>query len=141
MAAIRAKDTKPELALRAALRQVGVTGYRLHRKDIPGRPDLAFIRWKVAVFVDGVFWHGHPDHWNPEKAASDYWRQKIERNIRRDREADAALEEQGWTVVRMWDMDVRDDLPGCTEEVLTALRSSGRPEPVKVTNGVAESDA
>ncbi len=61
MAAIRSKNTKPELALRKALREVGATGYRLHRKDVPGRPDLAFIRWKVAVFVDGVFfWHGHP---------------------------------------------------------------------------------
>ncbi len=63
MAAIRSKDTKPELAMRAALRRAGATGYRLHRRDIPGRPDAAFIRWKVAVFVDGAFWHGHPDHW------------------------------------------------------------------------------
>lgn len=126
MASIRSKDTKPELALRAALRQAGVTGYRLHRKDLPGRPDLAFIGWKVAVFVDGVFWHGHPDHWNPGKASSDYWRQKIERNIRRDREADAALEARGWTVVRMWDLEVRDDLIGCTERVLDALRTAGR---------------
>jgi DNA mismatch endonuclease (patch repair protein) len=126
MASIRAKDTKPELALRAALRQAGATGYRLHRRDLPGRPDLAFIRWKVAVFVDGVFWHGHPAHWNPEKAASDYWRRKIESNIRRDREADAALDERGWTVVRMWDTDVRDDLATCTERVLAALRKAGR---------------
>lgn len=126
MAAIRAKDTNPELALRAALRRAGVTGYRLHRKDLPGRPDLASIGWKVAVFVDGVFWHGHPDHWNPKRAASDYWRQKIERNIRRDREADAALDELGWTVLRMWDIEVRDDLTGCTERVLAALRAAGR---------------
>lgn len=126
MAAIRAKNTKPELALRAALRQAGVTGYRLHRKEFPGRPDLTFIRWRVAVFVDGVFWHGHPDHWNPEKAASDYWREKMARNIRRDRDADAALAEQGWTVVRMWDTDVRDDLIGCTEAVLAALRGAGK---------------
>lgn len=126
MAAIRSKDTKPELTLRAALRHAGATGYRLHRSDLPGRPDLAFIRWRVAVFVDGVFWHGHPDHWNPEKAASEYWRKKIERNIHRDREVDAALRELGWTVVRMWDTEVRDDLTGCTERVLAALRANGR---------------
>lgn len=126
MAAIRAKDTKPELLLRAALRQAGITGYRLHRKDLPGRPDIAFIRWKVAVFVDGVFWHGHPDHWHPEKAASDYWRVKITRNIQRDCEADAALDARGWTVVRLWETEVRDDLPGCTERVLAALRAAGR---------------
>lgn len=125
MAAIRAKNTKPELALRAALRQLGVTGYRLHRKDIPGRPDMSFIRWKVAVFVDGVFWHGHPDHWNPEKASSDYWRTKIARNVERDRAADAALSEQGWTVVRVWDEDVKNSLNGCVRRVMDALAVSG----------------
>lgn len=125
MAAIRAKDTKPELALRAALRRAGATGYRLHRKEIPGRPDAAFIRWKVAVFVDGVFWHGHPDHWNPEKASSDYWRDKIARNIERDRAADNALRDMGWTVVRMWDKEVRADIDGCVRAVMEALAANG----------------
>jgi DNA mismatch endonuclease (patch repair protein) len=125
MAAIRAKDTKPELALRAALRLAGATGYRLHRKDIPGRPDMAFIRWKLAVFVDGVFWHGHPDHWNPDKASSDYWRNKIARNIKRDRAADEALREMGWAVVRVWDHDVENGLDGCVGRVTDALAASG----------------
>src|SRR4051794_20430135 len=110
MAAIRSKNTKPEIALRRALHQAGASGYCLHRKDLPGRPDLAFIRWKVAVFVDGVFWHGHPDHWNPEKSASQYWRDKIQRTILRDRAADNALAERGWRVVRVWDTQIRDDL-------------------------------
>lgn len=127
MAAIRSRDTKPELALRAALRLAGATGYRIHRKDLPGRPDVAFIRWKVAVFVDGVFWHGHPDYWDPEKASSDYWRNKIARNVQRDRDADAALSDSGWRVVRVWDLDVRNDLDGCTKKVLTALQEAGRP--------------
>ena len=126
MAAIRSTNTKPELALRSALRAAGLNGYRLHRKDLPGRPDIAFIRWKVAVFVDGVFWHGHPDHWNPEKAASDYWREKIARNIQRDRETDTKLNDLGWTVVRIWDQDIRTDLRGCAERVLVALRDAGR---------------
>lgn len=125
MAAIRAKDTKPELAMRAALRSVGATGYRLHRRDIPGRPDLAFIRWRVAVFVDGVFWHGHPDHWNPDTAASDYWRAKIARNVQRDRAADAALTELGWRVIRVWDQDVKADVTGCCQQVVDALTASG----------------
>jgi DNA mismatch endonuclease, patch repair protein len=125
MAAIRSKDTKPELALRAALRQAGATGYRLYRKDIPGRPDLTFIRWKVAVFVDGVFWHGHPDHWNPDKASSDYWRKKIAANIRRDRAADAELGQRGWTVVRMWDKEVKADPNGCVQRVVAAIAARG----------------
>jgi len=127
MAGIRSKNTKPELALRNALRLAGATGYRLHRKDLPGRPDMAFMRWKVAVFVDGVFWHGHPDHWNPDKAASDYWRAKIARNIERDLAADAALIATGWTVVRVWDLDVKGDLAGCVSRVLAALSNKGWP--------------
>lgn len=126
MAAIRSRDTKPELALRAALRRAGLTGYRLHRKDLPGRPDLAFVGWKVAVFVDGVFWHGHPDHWNPAEASSDYWREKIARNMLRDRMSDERLCAMGWTVVRVWDVEVQDDLDGCVEQVLGALRSAGK---------------
>ncbi|MBM7820370.1 DNA mismatch endonuclease (patch repair protein) [Cellulosimicrobium cellulans] len=127
MAAIRAKDTKPELALRLTLRQAGATGYRVHRRDLPGRPDIAFIRWKVAVFVDGVFWHGHPDHWNPAKASSDYWRQKIARNIERDRAADTALAELGWRVIRVWDVDVRARPGECVQQVIQALREAGKP--------------
>ncbi len=125
MAAIRAQNTKPELALRAALREAGATGYRLHRKDIPGRPDVAFMRWGVAVFVDGVFWHGHPDHWDPNRASSDYWRTKIARNIERDRAADEALAEMGWTVIRMWDQDVKADAARCARRVTEALKSRG----------------
>jgi DNA mismatch endonuclease (patch repair protein) len=125
MAAIRANNTKPELALRAALREAGATGYRLHRKDIPGRPDVAFMRWGVAVFVDGVFWHGHPDHWNPDRASSDYWRNKIARNIKRDRAADATLAEMGWDVVRIWDQDVKADATECARRVTEALSARG----------------
>lgn len=125
MAAIRARNTKPELAMRAALRQAGATGYRLHRKDIPGRPDVAFIRWRVAVFVDGVFWHGHPDHWKPGTASSEYWRTKIARNIERDRAADAALTDLGWTVVRIWDLDIKADVMACACRVTQALNARG----------------
>ncbi|MDH3048675.1 DNA mismatch endonuclease Vsr [Gordonia sp. 135] len=131
MAAIRSKNTKPELALRAALRNEGVTGYRIHKADLPGRPDIAFTRWKVAVFVDGVFWHGHPDHWNPETASSDYWRQKIARNIQRDRLADEELARNGWKVVRIWDTEIRDDLYGSVSKVLATLRSVGRFTPIE----------
>lgn len=124
MAAIRAKNTKPELAMRGGLRAAGATGYRLHRKDLPGKPDITFGRWKVAVFVDGVFWHGHPAHWHPE-TASEYWRDKIRRNVQRDRAADGALQEQGWTVIRVWDQDVKTDMTGCVDKVIQALTEKG----------------
>ena len=126
MASIRAVNTRPELALRAALRQAGATGYRIHLRSLPGRPDIAFTRWRVAVFVDGVFWHGHPDHFRPE-TASEYWRQKIARNQERDRMADEALAAQGWRVVRVWDIDVKQSLTTVVDRVLVELRTAGWP--------------
>jgi DNA mismatch endonuclease (patch repair protein) len=124
MAAIRSKNTKPELALRDALRRAGALGYRLHVRTLPGRPDIAYTRWRVAVFVDGVFWHGHPNHFNPE-TASPYWRDKIARNRGRDQIADAALTTAGWTVVRMWDLEVKKQPDEAAERVLQPLRMAG----------------
>ncbi|MFC3504085.1 very short patch repair endonuclease [Micromonospora krabiensis] len=127
MAAIRSKNTKPELMLRQALRTSGATGYRIHLASLPGKPDIAYTRWRLAIFVDGVFWHGHPDHFKPE-LASEYWRDKIARNQERDRSNDAALTAAGWTVLRIWDMQVKDDLAGVTRTVSDALRALGRPD-------------
>ena len=89
-----------------------------------GKPDVVFTRWRVAVFVDGAFWHGHPDHFNPSTASS-YWREKITRTQQRDRAADAALSELGWSVVRFWDFDVKSKPGECLERVLEALRTRG----------------
>ncbi|MGC5288868.1 very short patch repair endonuclease [Micromonospora sp. DT231] len=127
MAAIRSKNTKPELMLRRALRASGATGYRIHRASLPGKPDIAYTRWRLAIFVDGVFWHGHPDHFKPE-LASQYWREKIARNQERDQRNDAALTAMGWTVLRFWDIQVKDDLDGVTRVVTVALRELGRPD-------------
>ena len=105
MRAVRSKNTSPELLLRKTLTARVIRGYRLHRKDITGKPDLAFIGKKVAVFVDGAWWHGHPDKWWIGRSG-DYWDTKISGNIARDRQVDATLVEQGWTVIRLWDFEV-----------------------------------
>jgi len=123
MAAIRSKDTKPELALRRALWAAGVRGWRCHRRDLPGKPDLAFGRWKVAVEVDGAFFHGHQDF--IRRDASPYWKDKIVRNQQRDRANTAALQADGWEVLRFWDFDVASDLDGCVSCVISALRDRG----------------
>lgn len=130
MAAIRAKDTQPELALRRALWREGLRGWRCHVRALPGKPDLAFTRHKVAVFVDGAFWHGHPDHIRP--GASEYWRTKIARTQERDRVANAALNHDGWTVLRFWDFEITEDLARCVQEVSDAVKSAraGSPEVV-----------
>lgn len=123
MAAIRSQDTKPELTVRRALWAAGVRGWRTHRRNLPGRPDLAWGRWRVVVNVDGAYWHGHPDH--IRAGASDYWVAKIARNQERDRASDAALAEMGWTTVRLWDFEVAGNIDDCVSRVLTALRERG----------------
>lgn len=123
MSRIRAKDTKPELALRRALWAAGVRGWRLHPKTVPGKPDLAFIRWKVAVFVDGRFWHGHPDYFTFGKSG-EYWDKKIARTQERDQVANEALAAAGWRVLRFWDFEVEQNLGRCVDAVIVALRAA-----------------
>jgi DNA mismatch endonuclease (patch repair protein) len=136
MAAIRSKNTRPEPALRAALRASGATGYRIHSKDLPSHPDVVFTRWKVAVFVDGAFWHGHPDHFDPTRA-SQYWRDKIARTQERDRLANETLRSLGWTVVRFWDFELLDEPEKTVGRVISALTESGwlpaRSSPVEIS--------
>ncbi len=107
MRAIRRTDTKPELALRQALHRMGYRFRKDHRLDLDGgarvRPDIAFTARKVAVFVDGCFWHACPDHGSKPSVNQGYWTPKLARNVARDRAADAALELAGWQVIRLWE--------------------------------------
>lgn len=118
MAAVRGHDTRPELALRRALHARGVR-YRLHPRDVVGRPDLANRSRKVAVFVDGDFWHANPAEWRrrgfdsmeaqfPMRKRAE-WMAKLRRNIDRDAEVNDALTSEGWRVIRVWESEVRAD--------------------------------
>jgi DNA mismatch endonuclease (patch repair protein) len=120
MSRIKRRDTRPELLLRRALWAAGARGYRIDDRRLPGRPDLAWTRRQVAVFVDGKFWHGHPSAYKPGQHGV-YWDEKIKRNVERDRAADEQLAALGWTVLRFWDFDVRRDLAGSTAKVMEAL--------------------
>ncbi len=123
MASIRGKDTKPELLLRRTLWQRGVRGWRCHWRSPAGwRIDVAFPRRKVAVFVDGSFWHGHPSKWQPGRWQG-YWDEKIKRNIERDRRHEAVLRDAGWTVVRAWDFEIEQDPVQVAAEVEHALHA------------------
>jgi DNA mismatch endonuclease (patch repair protein) len=125
MARIRSTDTGPELALRKGLFSAGVRGWRCHNETLPGKPDLAFTRWKVAVFVDGRFWHGHPDFFTPGKSGA-YWDAKIERTRERDRHATETLVAEGWSVIRLWDFEIENELEACITRVKEELRASAR---------------
>jgi DNA mismatch endonuclease, patch repair protein len=125
MARIRSRDTTPELILRRGLHATGIRGWRCHPKSILGKPDIAFTRWRLAVFVDGCFWHGHPDFFTPGKSGA-YWDAKIERTRERDRRTNKVLESEGWTVVRIWDFELEQDLAACIVRVTDALEEARR---------------
>ena len=104
----RKRDTRPELALRSELHRRGLR-YRIDQKPLKGlrcKADIVFRRQKVAVFVDGCFWHGCPDHGTSPKTNAAYWSAKIGRNTERDRLNDAELSDAGWVVVRVWEHEI-----------------------------------
>ena len=127
----RRRDSKPELRLRSAL-HVGGLRFRVDLPiSVPGRrpirPDIVFTRARIVVFVDGCFWHGCPTHGRPPRTNSTYWSAKIAINQRRDREQTIALEEAGWTVVRVWEHDEPAAAAAALQRVLKpqAARDNG----------------
>lgn len=127
MSAVKGKDTRPELSLRKALWHEGLR-YRVNYKKLPGKPDIVFTKWRVVVFCDGDFWHGH--NWairgmnnlqEELSGYSQYWRDKILRNIERDEENNKALNALGWTVIRLWESEIKNDLDGCVKAVKEIL--------------------
>ena len=109
MAKIRSSDTKPEMVVRRLVHSLGYR-YRLHRRDLPGCPDLVFTPRRKVIFVHGCFWHGHDCKRGARqpKTNSDYWRQKIDGNRARDHAAQETLEAAGWDVLTIWECEVRD---------------------------------
>ena len=133
MAAIRRRDTKPEMALRRALHG---RGYR-YRKDLRldldsgarVRPDIVFTARKLAVFVDGCFWHACPEHGSKPKNNEWYWSPKLVRNVERDQLNDTSLKLAGWTVVRLWEHVPIDEAVGTVVTALTTAGATARTRP------------
>jgi len=117
----RAMNTTPEMMLRTALHSLGGR-YRLHARDLPGKPDIIFRRARIAVFVDGDFWHGR--YWRRQRqkllkgANPSYWVAKIRSNRARDRMHSKLLQDRGWTVLRFWESDIKDSPIAVALEVL-----------------------
>jgi len=129
MQKIRSTNTRPELALRKALWHVGHR-YRCHYKRVPGRPDIAFVGLKIAIFIDGDFWHGFD--WEHRRAHikrnRNFWIPKIERNMQRDREVNALLETAGWQVLRIWEHELKKDFGAVFYRVLRFLEEHNFPK-------------
>ena len=113
MRANKAKGTEPEVVVRRMLREMGHPGYRLNWKKIPGRPDIAYPGRKIAIFINGCFWHRCPNCNLPlPKSHTEFWQEKFERNVERDKRKTSELEEMGWTVITIWKCEIKKDMIG-----------------------------
>lgn len=131
MAAVRGKNTRPEVALRKQLFACGLR-YRLHDRRLPGKPDLVFASARLVVFVDGDFWHGggwkerglkrFEDQFGSNR---DFWIAKITRNVERDREVEAALQRLGWTVERVLESEVMKDVDAVAQRIARRVAKTG----------------
>lgn len=129
MASVRSRDTRPEMAVRRRLWALGYR-YRVHPKGVIGRPDIVFMPLRVAVFVDGDFWHGNPHEWRRrgcEKfedmfpSRKEWWSAKIRRNMERDRIVNRELRRAGWCVVRCWERSIERDVEAVVDRIVRAL--------------------
>lgn len=120
LAQVRSKGTRPEVLLRKLLWQNGLRGYRKH-PALPGKPDLVFPRYKLAVFVDGCFWHGCPAHFKMPTHNADYWASKIDKNQQRDGSVRETLEQMDYHVLRLWEHEVKRDPEATLRKVMGAL--------------------
>jgi len=117
---IRSKNTKAEVMLRRALWRRGIR-YRKNYKELPGTPDIAITKYRIAVFVDGDFWHarGHEDNPGEQiQTNGSFWTKKLKRNIERDKDVNQALLELGWLVLRYWDSDVNKNCEACVKDIM-----------------------
>lgn len=110
MRAVKGKNTSVELQTRRLCRELGEPGYRLHRRDLPGSPDLAYLGRRLAVFVHGCFWHGHNCKAGAKVVATNagYWQRKLARNVARDEQHLADLHHRGWTTLVLWECELKD---------------------------------
>lgn len=121
---IRAKDTSIELRLRKALWKEGIR-YRKNFAALPGKPDIAITKWKIAIFCDSSFFHGRDFDTKKKPATNtDFWEKKIRRNMERDRKVEQALRGLGWTVLRFWDYEIHKNIDQCVRTVREAIFNS-----------------
>lgn len=121
MRCIPSRGTKPEVLMRLALVRSGLRGWRMHVSNLPGKPDFTFSKKRLAVFVDGCFWHGCKYCYRGPKSNKRYWNSKLLSNKARDMKNSKMLLSSGWRILRLWEHQVRDDLGFCLKKIREAL--------------------
>jgi len=118
---IRSKDTSIEIKLRKALWHEGIR-YRKNYKELPGKPDIAITKYRIAIFCDSSFWHGRDfDIKKPVDTNREYWDSKIKKNMKRDIDVNRQLKEMGWVVLRFWDTEINKKLEMCVNTVIEGI--------------------
>lgn len=123
MSHIRGKNTGPEIKLRKLLWTRGVRGYRIHY-NLPGKPDIVFTKKKIVIFVDGCFWHKCPICFQEPDTRKEFWMKKIGTNVDRDLKITKQLQEEGWTVLRFWEHEIRKTPDDVVEKIIQRLKSA-----------------
>ncbi len=126
MSRIKGRDTGPELRLRSLLHRAGFR-FRLHAKELPGKPDIVLPKYRAAIFVHGCFWHRHEGCRNATMPSTrtEFWKSKFDTNVGRDERNQAALKAAGWTVFTVWECELKSDAPGVVEKLSYAIREAG----------------
>jgi DNA mismatch endonuclease, patch repair protein len=133
MASVRGKGNRStEWKLRARLISSGISGWRMHATEVPGKPDIIFPNEKVAIFLDGCFWHGCKKCRTIPESNHDFWKKKIEGNRKRDRETVRKLGKAGWLVLRFWEHQIKRGPSKCMDAIFKALGKA------KVTHGIPD---
>jgi len=122
MSQIRSKNTEPELTLRKLLSKNKISGYRLHYKKILGKPDIVFPRKKLAIFIDGCFWHKCPSCFIRPKSRIGFWNKKIKDNLIRDKEVNKSLKKNGWKILRVWEHELREKPNKVCQKIIKQLQ-------------------
>jgi len=125
MSRIRGRDTGPEMRLRSLMHRAGFR-FRLHGKDLPGKPDIVLPKYRTAIFVHGCFWHRHEGCRNATTPSTrtEFWQEKFDGNVERDKRNTAALEAAGWTVITVWECDLKADADRIVDKLSTKIREA-----------------
>jgi DNA mismatch endonuclease (patch repair protein) len=126
MSRIRGKDTSPEMLLRRALWAAGLR-YRIHYRTPAGRADLALVGPAVAVYIDGCFWHGCPEHYVRPRSRIEFWSAKLSENVARDRRQTLHLEAAGWRICRLWEHEIFETLPEVIHKIQSMITEAQAP--------------